>query len=439
MRKRSSKHTVLKIFLTRLYLFILLLFYPVIFLSGCNDNTVNSLSGLSGIAGKLVDYHGNPLGGYEIDLISNFQSAKTFSSNDGSFKLNNVIRPYTVSVKINSLAETFKDLTTSNPVLTLNNDAPVNLYNATIIVTIPSIDSNQRASATYFDGTGLFVCSGIFNNPGLCTIYCGWNGNSNTSGKVAITIYTIGSQYELISYDNYGEKPISISNNGFSRLEFDSIDLNTKPSNTNVSGNIYLPTGFQMSGQSVSLNRYSFGSLNNSGILYSYSSTNNNNYSINLPYFGPNIYKYYLKIQLANNNVFCSKIFEVFPGFYQNLYVNPPPQLTFPADSVNNIGYNTIFSFTDEFPAGIYLVAFKLNRYYSKAINLYTSSLNIKIPSIQDTNYRLNPNSLCAWSVTKYTGFNSMDDFVSVPLGNNSKYTEMTSTPVRYFITSKNP
>ena len=80
------------------------------------------------------------------------------TSADGSFTINNVVIPYEINLYANSYTkvETYKNLTTTKPVFTID-DQNTNMSKFTdITVIIPQYNNNQRALATFYNDSGFY-------------------------------------------------------------------------------------------------------------------------------------------------------------------------------------------------------------------------------------------------------------------------------------------
>jgi len=439
LMKNEKKYSVLLKISALRFIPVYLLISCISIFTGCSkdgDNTVvNPSQSLPTITGKVVDYNGTGLGNIKVETVS----GTVRTSADGSFIIQNVLTPYEINLYSNDYrrAATFKNLTTTNPVFTIDEQNTNSDNRTEITVTIPQYNSNQRAIASFYNDSGFYKSDQNFMgyNYGKLTHY--WVGNNVVSGKITVWVYTTDNQGRITSFDKYGEKPLTITNGINTRIVFNDIDLNTNPADSVISGSVITTNSSSIQFANIGMNKIHFGNLNSYGAM-SWNVTNTNlNFSSFVPVLSDNVYKYYIYLRMFNNELRSGgeKVAEITPGGSNVITFNTIPTLLTPADNDQNVNYTTKFSFTNDSPKGIYKLGFYYYRdnSYIVARYIYLNTDNSNLSILSDTTFSLTDNITGDWYVTKYTGFNNVDDFVSIPLYNNPKYKEVLNSESRNF------
>jgi len=420
-------------------LFFSIIIFNILFLTGCsndNDNPVNPSRPVT-ITGKVTDYWGNGIPNLKIEL----DSVIILSSSNGSFTFSNIRIPYDINVYIDpSNVESFRNLTITNPIIPIDNPNSNKTYNANITVIIPPFNNNQRAEAIFYDNSGMYRSEENLSNTYYTTFNHEWNGSSSTSGKLVIWVYTT-SQGKIISYEKYGEKPLTITNGVAARMVFNDIDLGTNPYDSSISGTASISPGFVIEDIIIGMNRIPFANFYEYGHRNFDVEINNLNFSAFIPVLNGNVYKYYAWMQIYEpaKSRRGTKVAEIILNNYNNFGFNTFPSLISPEDNALNVNYNTIFSFSKDSPQGIYnirLMYLKNGLYFSRTI--YLNSETFRLSPLSDTLYNIPDITECSWSVMKITGYQNTDDFVSIPPGINPKYNELLASEQRTFTTKLN-
>ena len=128
---------------------------------------------------------------------------------------------------------------------------------------------------------------------------------------------------------------------------------------------------------------------------------------------------------------------EITPGGSNVITFNTSPALLTPADNDQNVNYETEFSFTNDYPQGVYKLVLYYYGYNSNNIvrSIYLNTNNSKLPVLSDTSYNLADNTTGEWYVIKYIGFKNVDEFVNMPLLINPKHKEVLYSEGRNFKT----
>lgn len=410
--------------------------YCVLFISGCSkdDSVVNPSQTVLTVTGKVTDFQGNGLGNLKVESGAGI----TNTASDGSFVFSNVVVPYDISVYMYGMnVSTFKNITTAKPQIPVDYYMPVVAYESSVNVIIPQMNNNQEALAKFYDKSGYFINDIKIINPTYGHMYIDWNGSQSIMGKIAIWVYTKDNSGNILTYDKYGEKPITVSNGLPGRIVFYENDLKTNPADTSISGSVVMPPGFQITEKYIGMNRYSFGNTYEFGILDNVVNISGTNYSAFIPALNGDIYKYYILIgihSLTSNN-HGVKLTEINLNNANIVGFSSFPALLTPEDNATNVNYDTKFTFSKEPPLGIYEIninyatsnGYLANRY------IYTSSESFNINVLSDSSFNFKKDSPCFWNVTKYTGFSGIDDFISIPPAKNQKSREWLSSTTRTF------
>ena len=412
-----------------------------IFIISCHKDADNSIVNpsmtIETITGKVVDYNGKGLGNIKVE--NNQGTVRTGA--DGSFTINNVVIPYEINLYANSYTkvETYKNLTTTKPVFTID-DQNTNMSKFTdITVIIPQYNNNQRALATFYNDSGFYKSDVNFYSNNYVELTHYWNGNNVISGKVTIWVYTSDNQGNITSYDKYGEKPLTITNGISARIVFNDIDLNTNPSDSVISGSVNIPNADYIQYSIIGMNRVPFGNLYSYGDIDWKVTTNNLYFSSFVPVLSGNVYKYYIYLNVIKNEQRGGGtiVAEITPGGSNVITFNTSPALLTPSDNDQNVNYDTEFSFTNDYPQGVYKLVFFYYGYNSNNIvrSIYLNTNNSKLPVLSDTSYNLADNTTGEWYVIKYIGFKNVDEFVNMPLFINPKHKEVVYSEGRNFKT----
>lgn len=425
----------------RLFIFFIIFTNLVLFF-GClknDDNPVDPTKKIISVTGKITDYSGTGIPNMKIETSSSMY----LSSSDGSFTIPGIYSPYDITVYTDIMkVETFKDLTSTTPVLPVDISFYNPSYYAEITVTIPQYSNNQNAIAIFYDDSGKNSKEQMFYGNISSVINYSWNGSATTTGKIAVFVYTKDNQNKIISYDKYGEKPIAITSGNSSSIVFNEIDLNTNPIDSTISGTVVLPLGFKIEGVEIGMNRFNFANSFYNGHKFNNILINNSSYSVLIPILNGNIYKYFAEITIRNPGNYSggSKVAEIYPNNSNIFVLNIIPTLLSPVNNAQSVNYNTQFSFSKDTPQGIYKIGFSYINNYNSSINryIYLNSETINLSPLSIDSYNIADEYESKWWVTKIAGYNSTDEFVSIPPNLNPLYKEILQSEVRTFQTKLN-
>jgi hypothetical protein len=161
------------------------------------------------------------------------------------------------------------------------------------------------------------------------------------------------------------------------------------------------------------------------------------NFYSHIPLLSGNVYKYYACTRIHNqgNNKNGIRISEISPHNPNNIQFSIFPSLISPADNEPNVNYETTFSFSKDYPQGIYKVNLRyLNGGFYNQRYFYINSETFRLSALSDTSSNIPDNTECIWSVTKISGFTSTDDYTSKPIAISQKYNELLTSEERKFI-----
>jgi hypothetical protein len=409
--------------------------FNIIFITGCNKDNPLTPSQHINISGKVTDYWGDGVSNIRVELNSAFKQ----TSSDGSFTFSEVVIPYDITVYTwSGTEETFRNLSTANPILSTDRSGTQFDNNTDITVILPPFNNNQNATVIFYDNSGIYQSNIHLYNTNYATMNHRWNGNPSSSGIVAVWIYTTNNSGNTISFDNYGEKPLTINSGEEARIVFNTIDLSTSPYDSIISGMATLPQGFTIEDISIGMNRFSFANMFNYGNqIFNNAVINNMNFYSHIPLLSGNVYKYYACTRIHNqgNNKNGIRISEISPHNPNNIQFSIFPSLISPADNEPNVNYETTFSFSKDYPQGIYKVNLRyLNGGFYNQRYFYINSETFRLSALSDTSSNIPDNTECIWSVTKISGFTSTDDYTSKPIAISQKYNELLTSEERKFI-----
>ena len=418
----------------------LIMVFTIVISSGCNkddsNNVVNPSEPLPVITGKVVDYWGNGAGNLKVET----SSGTTRTSADGSFIIQNLATPYDISVYSDFYGhvETFKNLSTTKPNLSVSISNLTMANKSDIMVIMPQHNSNQRALAIFYNDSGYYKSQYDFwgYNYGILTHQ--WNGNSVVQGKMTLWIYTTDNQGNITSFDKYGEKPLTLTSGLNSRVVFNDIDLNTNPADSILTGTVNAGANLNIQFASLGMNRYPFGNAFTYGSINWPVTTSGTGFSVLAPILNGNVYRYFINITLTGNNSGAgTKVAEIIPNKNNVISFNIFPTLISPEDNDMNVNFDTPFTFSKDYPNGIYKISLSYTKSNGLTVNrtIYTNLETYKLSNLSDTGLAMNDNMMCHWYVAKITGYNNTDDFVNIPPAKNPKYKEVLYSESRFFKT----
>ncbi len=390
------------------------------------DNPLNQTQSID-VNGKVMDHYGNGIAGVSA-IIGNQITSTVY---DGSFTIKNVSRPYDLKLLQETgplkLGFVYEGLTTETPQANFNLEG--GKYNSTeLSVTLPGLKQDQRVYLAFTDG--MYVeCIGGWGGS-FYDIHVIWPGTDPTiNGKVVVLIYNFGENNTSSTYENYGEKDITLRNGINDTIAFAPYDLVLDPGEENISGTIVNPISYTNLNSQLKL------SFKSGGNFYpdasSMSSEGGFTFNINVPTGLPSPVRFAIYGFAATENykIYTNNGLEVFPGTLENVLQIPEPiLLETPENNASMIDTTSDFTFSAS-SEGVNAVLFA-----TKNIMLYviTQSTNIRIPNFSYYGLDL-PADDYTWFVQKHIGLRTTDEFVSTALWNNNNWTGLGRSETRMF------
>lgn len=363
----------------------------------------------SGVSGKIYSSNYSPA----VNVKVSIGDAVTRTASDGSFKIDNINYPYTLTVldSLNRRVSIFKKLSTDKVYLSMENNygGP---YSAEIIIRVPDslASSNKIGKLIFTDGENINIYSNMTYYPETyMSVYL--KDNNTVTGKIILLTYKVNSSDKIISYENFGYiNNVTISPGGSYNYSFDSASISLNPGETTVSGNVYFNQISSELGSSFTLSfsnkEYLNEKLNNdfpgaSGTIFNFLIPTN----LPLP-FNTFVYKSFYS-GASGRSFALYKVFPVIPNT-----VNPITATTLisPEDNANNVTISTPFSFYDEAGSGVYeIIIVDQSRYANYRI--VTSSTDFTLQDIEQTGLGSIVNHDLFWAVQKNGVHGSMNEY----------------------------
>lgn len=393
--------------------------------SGCSDKVTNPGPQTRQVSGSVITSEGIAIAGVTVYI----ENKTAITNSNGVFSIDAVTSPYDVK-----LLKTESGFSNGVQYLGLNNFSP-ELYmtvnpsgflSSTINVNIPfSLGANQKGVVIYSDNDNVFAVGGIMSGQSGTSLTPYWTGSSTVNGKLFILIYTqLG--LSVSSYDNYGEISFNINAGSMQTKNVTVSEISTSPTETLVTGNVNLPTGYP--GVQTSLNispskgflsGATIGSLNNTmGFSHVVPAglSSELNFSITAISNGP------------IGKTSSGKVF-VQPGasgVQLNLFAGS--DLNTPANNSSGIDTNSIFTYTPVSGGGVYQVIFGTG---NRNFMVFTQATSTVIPNFNPFGVGLGNNQTYSWSVIHYN--TSIDQFVSTRLDKNPNITNSSISSTWFF------
>lgn len=107
-----------------------------------------------------------------------------------------------------------------------------------------------------------------------------------------------------------------------------------------------------------------------------------------------------------------------------------------PHDGETNITPSSVFSFEDTEPHGIYVfsIIYRSQSNYS-LIHLAADKNSLTLADFKTRGYQFTPNTTYYWSVRKYPGYGSIDEFASGKFMNDTTYSKIPASETFMFVT----
>jgi hypothetical protein len=413
--------------LARLYLFLLII--PALFsFCGCIDGQVYN-EGV--IEGHIIDEYGIP-NPYVLVSVGDYPIVSPDAN--GKFSLENSSNPYNVVFTRGSYAVyKYEGLTRSNLNFCTFDDAS---YSTNTFVDVAFPKSSQ-SSLVYIK----FISKEHFTQDDYVF------HNEDTIAQIDLTIANGRTQIEgqilFLEYDDFSN---------FSRFGIKNVILNTGHNNQPVIFNdsdvsfdppeIWRYCNVQTAGNIF--DSYSQSSLSFPGM--------NKNSTID---FNENIWSYFLipdipslnyRVKITNyiipgklyisENSLCRKWVFAEPG--ENIIFTHEITLFLqsPHNGETNITLSSVFSIEDTEPGGIYVYSVYTDPHLDYYMRHYvTDRKTVSLSDFKTRGYQFTPNTTYYWSVRKYPGYGSIDDFASGKFMNDTTYSKIPASETFVFVT----
>lgn len=429
MRKIYTQYLLLKL------LFSILVITTLNIFNSCSDYAVAPSAGK--INGRVYNIQAFPV---YMANVSIGEYPVTEPDAFGNFHLDTKSIPYDLEVEDFSTDDVnyilFKSLTTTNPLIVLpfwrnrqnNNTLTVwvrtpSTQGHSVSLTFASKDDFLQHTEYFYGGDSLFWID--------VTIPL---SKTSIEGKV---VFMLSSNNEEYTYDNYGEKPITLLTGTNDTIVFTRSDIQFDPPESAVRFDIILPDSLEYPYFYTRAFIHFPGCSSSSDIEIYYDSYNKDDYFI-VP--GSLVSNFNIKIY---NDIRTNSWWRELWGFGDQVkfvYAQPGTSATIdnsekislisPEYNKLDVNENTLFSFTDNKSApGVYII--EIN-----GMCIVTDRTNFRFSELNSRQIKMYHNWGCGWSVIKLSNFNSIDEFVSKPFIDNENFTSIALSPNWYFKTA---
>ncbi len=228
------------------------------------------------------------------------------------------------------------------------------------------------------------------------------------TGKIIFLHYRFNHDYQIISYDNYGESPeMNLQPGNNYQFEFDSLDLLLNPGETSVAGTISDPSGYT----SDSYFYLSFASSNGTyyditiaPLPYRFSYLSGNAFNFIIPTGLPrSFYSIVETFTRGAQDGYSREEFYVYPNSSNNLQTKTYPYLISPLQSDSNVNTGTLFSYDGGNGNGVYIVNIHTVNFLNPLIEFHivTTDKNITLEGLEETGIGSIRDTDFYWDVTK--------------------------------------
>jgi hypothetical protein len=105
-----------------------------------------------------------------------------------------------------------------------------------------------------------------------------------------------------------------------------------------------------------------------------------------------------------------------------------------PANEEMNVDDNTVFSYSDNLTQGIYVIDLYDTRQHLTSV--FTDKKSIRFADLKSRGFAPNPNTQYYWTVSKFTSFSNMDDFLNSNICYRPDFDAISGSDVRSFHTT---
>lgn len=405
----------------------LILSFLLLLLSGCT-NQITQPQGPLNITGKLLDKNGIEV--HQAAVSMNYRLPVTVNR-DGSFIIADATTPYDliITLKRDSICYVFKSLTTATPVIRLHRyEELTNINQAILNVRFPEILRGKRGVLKFISQDNCKTLDPfVYEGETSRQLPVRWSSSNDCiHGTLIILEYTLSNSI-ILTFDNYGQKDITLHNEDNLNMVFTPLDIQYNPPDTTMSSSLPFPYYSNMAVLSIAFNGYNENSNLEIG-----------NYTQSLPvyYVVPSTLPLPYKIKfdfvhpLSYYGCSLEKWTVVPPGSSVSFAQDPCIIQLNPSNDTTGVDYNTTFNYTGGNDEGIYAVNFEGN--YD--IVVVTKSERTSLPLLVYCGFPFPWNAHYTWFVQYLSVLRSMDEFVKPDaFSNSSRLNTIIGTSIRNF------
>lgn len=378
----------------------------LLFFNSCDD----AISPTNTIDGRIYHTNHAPAINFKVEVGDKIAN----TSDDGSFRLNDISIPYdlVVSDSLYKFVVIYKGLRTVNPSLPLFHG--YNSTSTTIYVYLPDsiLNLNLYGKVIFTDGNFANGYGSFRPNAPPGPVIIGINESTPVTGRLIVLTYKKDSNGKIVSYENYGESnELTISPGGIVSYNFTRSELSLNPGELNADVTLRVPSGTGTVSSRYYITFTSKGVFDYSGNM-EFENYLGNNFSVKIPGGLPRQFHSMIENTSFGNRGFSGEKYLIFPGNLNTLQIKTPPYQISPDDGTKGVENNTQFSFNKGDGNGIYIIAV-MNLSRPGAYHIVKENNNFTLEEIKDIAFGNINNNNFDWQVRKLGELNSMDDFAT--------------------------
>lgn len=412
--------------ITRLHKYFALVAACLIF-TGCIDDPVTPTGSISGF---VYDEYGMPnsntlvsVGEYPIIGIDRM----------GKFSAEPTTIPYDITIGGDGLASKYIGLTSNDIKLFSYNQygygnscnmlisfPPVSKFNKVFIKFISPEFSIDFNNVVYPPDTIMATSVGIFPD------------KSVISGK--LVYLEVEDNYNITYYKKYGVKNVTLFAAGINRFTFNENELRLPEQKLQY---YHITTDNYRT--AISIISFHFAGMHNSSELITEYIHNNTGIR-----FTPVLEGLDYRVRFTNRLTFSDtlplrseSVKWVYAGINEDISFHHPEniRLVYPANGSAIYSDSTKFIFDDTEPGGIYMYCI-FNQHYDEnylRANIITQRYPLQLSDFKTRGVNFKPGINYIWSVRKYMGYKSMEEFTSTNITEDTTYKFIPASSQNYF------
>ncbi|MEO6695459.1 MAG: carboxypeptidase-like regulatory domain-containing protein [Ignavibacteria bacterium] len=406
--------------------FKIFLIIALLWLSGCDDNPINNENKITGI---IYDFKDLPVPGVTVNVQN--RQPYYLTQADGKFTFENISAPYDIKIEDIYL---FKNLNAQNINLKTIFSSPI--HYKLIYLKIPDILKSSQAGVFKFlsNDPNYSVYKRIYAPDTESDIVIEYPLNAaSIQGKIIFLSYTFDQNGLIKSYEHYGEKKLTLSNNLIDTVTFIESELGFDPPECEISLNVENNApGFSNSIFSIRFNDYHYEPIMS---LMDVSTDKNNNV---IKFIQPSIlnYPFDIEIQTSQNSGKGSgnqNLMHLNDCSNGSVIFSDPMTLEYPQNKQSGINRETNLIYDLGSSDGVYEITLQdLSNFY---IKIYTDEKSVNVGDLIDNGFGIYSYVQVLWRVVKFSGYNSINEFVDEPAGGKKIDMEIKHSEVRIFYT----